>query len=482
MQIQSKLVATIARKLGLNKGAPRVWLEGALPARAGFEPGTRYSATVDAERSHVVLRVDDQGIRIVSSKVKGESSLPVIDLNSKELLSMFEGMNAVRVVMLKGEIHVLPEAVEVKKRDRAKRLEHALQTGDISIGSVSHGIGVLSNALHHGFKAAGLKPRLAWACEIDEELAAHASVNNSAWNTETVALAMPVQQLAFADEYTLSRLEKPIVLESGLPCVAASSQGRTKKALAMAEDDPIAGHLVAAFIALVARVNPVMIACENVPNWYTTASASILRTQLRDLGYVLHERTIEGGRYAIEARNRTVLVAVTEGLDVDVDAMVAPLREVTSVGTILEDVPLDDPQWSTMSYLKDKEVRDKEAGKGFAMQIITPESLKVGVIGSGYMKRRSSEPMLQHPNNPDLLRLFTPAEHARLKGIPQSLIDGVTSKTTAHRMLGQSVIWPAFRHLGEHLGAALLGGIKPLKRDVVEEAADDSIGSIPLFA
>jgi len=61
-----------------------------------------------------------------------------------------------------------------------------------------------------------------------------------------------------------------------------------------------------------------------------------------------------------------------------------------------------------------------------------------------------------HPENPALLRLFTPAEHARLKGIPERLIEGITSPTTAHAYLGQSVIWPAFRVLGEVIGKALL--------------------------
>lgn len=450
----TKHLATLERSLGHNKGAPRVWLEGILPARAGFVPGARYNVRSDDEK-RVVLTLDPRGIRLVSSKTKADRQLPVIDLNSHELLARFEGMNVVRVVLLEGEIHILPHAIELKKRERAERLTEAIATGTITTASVSHGAGVMSHAMHEGLKGAGLNPKLLWACEIDDAVLDQAAMANPCWGPDTTALGMPLQHLAFADDYTLNRIPKPVLLEAGLPCTAASLSGRAKKGLAKAEDDPDVGHLVAAFIALIARVNPSAIVLENVEPWFATASASILRTQLRELGYVLEEKVIEGGHYAIEARVRQVLVAVTEGVELDLASMVAPTRTVETVAAILEPVPEDDPQWSAMEYLKAKELRDKADGKGFAMQRITPEATRVGCIGRGYMKRRSTEPMLAHPTSPDLLRLFTPIEHARLKGIPTELIEGVESKTFAHELLGQSCVWPAFRHLGEVLGLAL---------------------------
>lgn len=456
-----KLVGTIARKLGFNKGAPRVWLEGNLPLRAGFTPGARYSVSTAEGQARVVLKVDEQGIRLVSAKTRADRELPVIDLNSRELLSMFEGMNAVRIILMQGEIHILPDAVEVKKRDRIKRLESARESGVVSIASVSHGMGVLSHAMHQGFNDAGLKPKLVWACEIDETYIEQAMSANDAWDVDTVALAMPLQHLAFADEFTLGQLTHPVVLEAGLPCTAASIAGRSKKGLAMAEDDEHAGHLVAAFIALIARVNPVVVQLENVKPYFSTASASILRTQLKELGYDVHERDINGGEYAIENRPRHVLVAVTQGIALDLDAMIAPPRAVARIGEILEDVALDDPSWSKMSYLVDKQVRDKAAGKGFSMQVVGPGDTSVGTLGRGYQKNRSTEGKVKHPHDPTLLRLFTPTEHAKLKGIPAHLIAGVDSKTRAHELLGQSIIWPAFRHLGSHLAKAICNGVAP---------------------
>jgi DNA (cytosine-5)-methyltransferase 1 len=107
-----------------------------------------------------------------------------------------------------------------------------------------------------------------------------------------------------------------------------------------------------------------------------------------------------------------------------------------------------------MQYLKDKEVRDKAAGKGFMRQEVDAASISVPTITRGYMKRRSTDPFLRHPENPDLLRLFTPSEHARIKGIPEEFVANL-SGTMAHQLLGQSILMKPFLHVGKALGKAI---------------------------
>lgn len=53
-----------------------------------------------------------------------------------------------------------------------------------------------------------------------------------------------------------------------------------------------------------------------------------------------------------------------------------------------------------------------------------------------------------------MLRLLTPREHAQVKGIPECLIEGLPA-TTAHELLGQSIIYPAFVAVGELVASAL---------------------------
>lgn len=452
--MQQGIIGALLRKLGTKRGAPHVYLDGGTPEKAGFAPGLRFSLEQRGEDACLVLRLAEDGERTVSSKVKDGRLVPVVDINSAQALAMFAGMEQVRVLLRRGEIWILPLASESRRKARLARLEAELVRGQVSTAGVCTGAGVLSNALHAGLSDAGLRPSLRWAVEIDGDALEQAQRANPVF-ADTLCVAMPLQELALSDVWTLRQLPQVSVLEAGLPCTAASVAGRSKKGLAQAEDDAKAGHLVAGFLALVAQANPAVLLLENVVPYFNTASAAILRAQLAEMGYAVEERTLDGKDYAIESRVRKVLVAVTQGCGITLDALVPPQRAAQTVGSILDPVPLDAACWSEMGYLRDKQERDSAAGKGFRMAVVGPEATSVGTIGTGYQKNRSTEPKLQHPENPALLRLFTPAEHARIKGIPESLIAGITSATYAHALLGQSVIWPAFRELGRTLGTAL---------------------------
>jgi len=149
------------------------------------------------------------------------------------------------------------------------------------------------------------------------------------------------------------------------------------------------------------------------------------------------------------------LLATSRGMKADIlSALETGGEGAITVGDILEDVPVDCDAWSEMRYLKDKETRDRIAGKGFRMQILGPEDTKVGTIGRGYAKIRSTEPKLRHPTEPNLLRQFSPVEHARIKGIPEEMVEGLPI-TTAHEMLGQSIVAAPFRALGIAIGREL---------------------------
>lgn len=469
------LIAATLKKLGFNRGAPRVYLESMLQAKAGFVPGVRYTVERRGEQRGIRLRLEEEGERIVSKKERPSGPCPVIDLNSTELLSLFDGMEQVRVLIGQGEIWILPLASEVKRQARIERFRSEVAAGEFSTAAIAHGAGVMTNAIHDGLKASGLNPSLRWVIELEEDALEQASEANSAWNSKTVAIAMPMQEVALCDDYIRHRIEPVSLLEAGLPCTAASIAGRSKKKLAQAEDDGKAGHLVVAFLALLARANPAVVVMENVQLWWSSASAAILRTQMREMGYDLTELDLEGADYAIEARVRRVMVGVTKGLDVNIVELVAPERVKQTVGDVLDPIAPDDPRWSAMEYLKEKEVRDIAAGKGFRMAVASVDDTAIGTQGRGYGKCRSTEIKVPHPTDPNLLRLLTPAEHARVKGIPAALIAGVSSATRAHELLGQSVIWPAFRHLGEHVGRALLAAPASIKTAVLDQSPQQSL-------
>lgn len=470
--------------VGSHRGAPRIFLDAAQAIRAGFSPGDKVA--VQTEEGRVVLSINRDGSRTleaesqdgktytVSSRKKGEKTLPVLDINSKELLSIFEGMEAVRVVVQTGKVYLLPLASEVQKKERLERITRKMLDGqELTMGSLSHGGGVLSAAIHEGLSRAGVGASLAFANEIREDLLTQAREHNPAWNAETAALAVPMQEIV-QDEWLMKQLPRLDILELGLPCSGASRAGKAKRGLSMMEDHPEVGHLVFAALAIINRVQPILLTLENVVDYSKSASAQILRHQLRDMGYDTHEAILSGKDFGcLENRIRWCLVATTRGMDFSFDQIAPTVTVVKTLADALEDIPLDDPRWSEMAGLKAKQERDQDAGKGFRMQVFTPDATSIGTITKGYAKVRSTDPKIAHPTDPNLLRQLTAVEHARLKGVSPELIAGLP-QTTAHELLGQGIVHAPFEAVGHRIGECVLAlmekhGIK-LEGDQVQSA------------
>jgi len=467
------------KSIGSNRGKPRVWFQGLELERAGFEPGQSYE--VEVRGRTLILTLNPDGSRVVTPKKVRSRTLPVIDLNSRELLAAFDGMAAVRVVVKDGAIYVLPLASELKKVERFQRLRERMeQRQPLRIGSSSHGGGIMSHAIHEGLKRAGIASEVRFANEIRPELLEHASAYNDAWTENTLPLAAPMQELAF-DERGLAHVPQVEIFEVGIPCSGASRAGRAKRGLGQPEDHPEVGHLVVPTLILLNKAAPAICVFECVPLYATSASASILRTQLRELGYTTHERIMSGKEWgALENRERWCMVAVTQGIDFDFDQLMPPDPRERRLKDILESVPLDDPRWQKFEYLVDKQERDAGKGSNFKMQIADEDSENVGTITKGYAKIRSTDWKLRHPENPELMRLFTPVEHARLKDAPEHLL-GDASIALQHEMLGQSVVYNKFVDVGHHVGNSVnrLMGLAEIPMEGRAAAFKETLGINP---
>lgn len=440
-----------------KRGSPYFYLDGAQAVRTGFMPGQKFDLLIDHEK--VVLQINDNGSRTVSSKRKGDKTYPVIDINSKDLTALFEGMSAVRVVVKKDRVYLLPLASELKKRERLQRITHNINEGlPLKMGSVSHGGGVLSHAIHTGLKQAGFEVDLEFANEIREDLLTHALEHNDAWNDNTSALAMPMQELA-QDDWLLSQLPKLDILEMGLPCSGASVAGKSKRGLTKMEDHPDVGHLVFSALVILSKTQPAVVLFENVPDYAGTASAQILRQQLRDMGYSTQEAELSGRDFGhLENRIRWCMVATTAGLTFSFDNLLPQLTEIKTLKDFLDPtIADDDPRYRPVNYLKNKEQRDADKGNGFGMQFITEDSESVPTLRKGYHKGGSTDPRLVSPIDPSLSRLLTGDEHARVKGVPVHLVDDL-SDTLKHQLLGQGIVYEPFVAVGKKIGEHLLLG------------------------
>jgi DNA (cytosine-5)-methyltransferase 1 len=456
------------KKVGSHRGAPRIWLEGSQTLKGGFVPGQRFDVTVNGQT--IVLQANKDGSRVVSSRQKGDRTLPIIDINSAELLAMFDGMAAVRVVVAPDAIYILPLASEIRKKERFQRIKTKLENGDpLLMGSLSHGAGTLSNAVHTGLKRVGVNVALAFANEIREELIEQAAAHNSAWNDKTIPIAAPLQEFA-QDDRALELIPRVDIMEMGLPCSAASKAGLAKRGAGIPEAHPEVGHLVASALIVLNKTQAAVILMENVPDYATTASAYILRSQLRDMGYRVHEAVLSSKDFgSLENRERWCLVATTEGIDFTFEQLVPTVTIVRTLKEVLEDIPPDDPRWRSFDYLKAKSVRDKERGNGFAMQTLTPDSTSVPVLRKGYHKSGSTDPLLKHPTDPNLLRQLTANEHALIKGVPPALVDGI-AESIAHQILGQGIVFSPFEAVGGRIGESLIKQFRE-KADQIEAVA-----------
>lgn len=444
------------RRIGQNKGAPRIWLEGSQPARAGFNPGSRYSVSVDSEKTLLTLEVVPDGVRVVSSKRKGEKEIPVIDINSKELLSIFDGIESVRVVVQGSRIFILPVASEIRAKQRLARIKEKLEKGNaLEVGSLSSGIGILDLASHEGMSRAGVKTHLAFANEIRDDCMQHAIERNPCYTDRTITITAPMQEVAF-DMWAMNQLPEIDGLIAGIPCSGASVAGRSKRGLEHAEAHPEVGHLVVAFLAVIAKVNPAWIVLENVIPYRSSASMSIIRNQLRDLGYDVHETELNAADWnMLEHRKRMCMVAVTKGMQFSFDELGKPAPEQHTFGEIMDQVDPSHSTWGDISYLWAKQERDEAAGKGFAPTVVDANSTRVPTLNKTLHKRQSTGTFIQHPEKKNLYRIPTVAEHARCKGIDERLVVG-TTQTFGHEACGQAICVPPFVSAFQLLGESLL--------------------------
>jgi DNA (cytosine-5)-methyltransferase 1 len=452
---RNQIMDILIRRLGDHRGAPRLYLDCGALARAGFHPGLAIAVTSDAEACRVLIKLDGAGSRRVSRKKRRNTEIPVIDLNSIEALAGLEVFHHVRVVVTPGAIHVLALASERKAQERLERLRSRIESGEaLRCASIAFGAGITSWALHRGLASSGVSTSLAMANELQEEYLELAAQHNPVCAGGTHLVNAPMQE-AVMDDWVVSRIGKVELLEAGIPCSGASRAGVSKRGLAKMEDHPLVGHLVASVIQWIAALQPSIFVAENVVGYAGSASAAILRGWLVDAGYVIHEVELDAHDFgSLEGRVRWFLVAVPPAVDLDLRALAPAVVDHPVLDQLLEDLPASDARYRRVEHLKAKAVRDKARGSGFKMQLVDADSTRVPTLRKGYHKGGSTDPRVRHPHDPELSRLLTAKEHARIKGLDPALL-GDASDTIGHQICGQSVDARPVHALGARIGAAL---------------------------
>lgn len=462
------MTCIVNTKLSSNRDTPRLWLEGAKMAREGFYPGMRYDLKL--EQGKMQILPNDDGKYTVSTRKRNGSEFPLVDVTRKDLADIFAGVELLRVLIRNKSIIVTPHHQQLRVKEREERFLNKLRNGEsLAVCSMFHGGGVLDSAIHEGLQDVGVASHVAVAVEIDGDYLDSSLVNNSQlWDKSSIVVEAPIQSvnLKSGSDFSVD------ISIAGIPCTGASRAGRTKGKLAHAESHPEAGAMFYSVLKFFEQQNPVIGIIENVPEYSHTSSMEVIRSVLDTLGYTLQERVLEGNEFgALENRKRLCVVAISKGLADYFDlAAVMPIRKKEeSISQILEDISPDSDRFKTYSYLSAKEQRDRADGKGFSRQMLLGSEGSCNTLNRTYHKGQSTGVFVVHPTNPDLSRLLTPIEHCRAKGIPESLIAGL-SDTKAHEVLGQAVIYPAFQAVARSLGRSMwnMAGVVTVQVEVVD--------------
>ncbi len=443
-------------KVASNRGSPRLWLEGLRLNRCGFHPGVRFRVDLDLDRRQVRLRVDQAGERKVSQRqhTSGDGTIrctPIIDVTGGALAEVLGEGARVRATLAVGEIVFDLHPVDLAIEARERRTREHIEQGYITEGTLCVGAGVSTLALKEGLETQGLEARVDWIVDRNHQYLEMAALNNPAISRETRLYEASLEEI---EPGTLTGTD---VLNLSLPCTGHSKSGKAKRQIVHAEEHPTDALAVYGALRILDAVNPSAVVSENVVDARNSASYIMFMAYLKAQGFELFEGIYDAEQAGtLENRRRWWLLGISKGLasGFSMDQVPNYPKQFATLGHALEAISDDDSRWKAYDYLIEKAKRDAAAGKNFKPNLVKPEDEHVGGISRGYARVRQTDPRLVRDDG--LQRLFTPEEHARIKGIPEYLVRGFPA-SIAHEALGQSILYGHAKGIGEALAVQLLG-------------------------
>ncbi|WP_150306374.1 DNA cytosine methyltransferase [Pseudomonas saliphila] len=215
------MTTIINTKIGESKNVARLWLEGQKLARAGIRTGMRYALI----RRPGADRVERVELRQVGDTFSGKTynvsrrtrrgiEVPLIEVRTDDLKEIFSS-ERVRVAIRQGRIVVTANHLDVKIRERVRKLVQRLKTGEpLAVCSLFHGGGVADKALHSGLMRAGINSFVQVGVEIEPAyLDVSLRNNGEIWSEESVAVCSDIRELDWTHN-----VPECDILAGGVPC------------------------------------------------------------------------------------------------------------------------------------------------------------------------------------------------------------------------------------------------------------------------
>lgn len=87
---------TVTRNIGMNRGKPRIWLEGAILQDNGFEHGKRWNVEHDYSAQTITISEASDGKR----KIAGKAGRPIIDMSASSVTKAIDTTNHSQVIVV----------------------------------------------------------------------------------------------------------------------------------------------------------------------------------------------------------------------------------------------------------------------------------------------------------------------------------------------------------------------------------------------
>jgi DNA (cytosine-5)-methyltransferase 1 len=246
------------------------------------------------------------------------------------------------------------------------------------------------------------------------------------------------------------------ILLGGFPCQPFSIAGVSKKnALGRAHGflDETQGTLFFDVARIIKHKMPSAFMLENVKNLVSHDKGktfTIIKETLRELGYSIHFKVLDGQYYVPQHRERIIIVGFRTDKFNNEETFEFPKNGEPKylIKDILEKVvdpkyTLSDKLWN---YLQEYAKKHKAKGNGFGFGLTNLNGIS-RTMSARYYKDGAEILIPQEDTNP---RRLTPRECARLQGFPDSFVIPV-SDNQAYKQFGNSVVTPLIQAVGKNI-------------------------------
>ena len=247
------------------------------------------------------------------------------------------------------------------------------------------------------------------------------------------------------------------ILLAGFPCQPFSIAGVSKKnALGRNHGflDETQGTLFFDIARIIKEKRPKAFLLENVKNLVSHDKGNtfkIISKTLKELGYNIHYKVLDGKYYAPQHRERIIIVGFNNEHFQGKEKFEFP-EMPDNPPMVIEDIldknvdekyTLTDNLWD---YLQKYAQKHKAKGNGFGFGLVNFDGIS-RTLSARYYKDGSEILIPQEGKNP---RRLTPRECARLQGYPENFKIPV-SDTQAYKQFGNSVVMPLMHDVGKEI-------------------------------